>query len=153
MSSHLRPFFEGGGRIVSNISFVFCLFFPKPTAMVMSGRSVHLSTLFSWANLNKRLTSTVHILSLVIDNNSLKWFSGREENGRRNYFMVNLHASMGNIMFKYQPTVEEINQTTTLNQPFQIELLSCQLSDSESNLQDRIKTASSYVKCTVQVNV
>ena len=27
----------------------------------------------------------------------------------------------GNIMFKYPPTVEEINQTTTLNQPFQIE--------------------------------
>ena len=27
----------------------------------------------------------------------------------------------GNILFKYPPTVEEINQTTTLNQPFQIE--------------------------------
>ena len=26
----------------------------------------------------------------------------------------------GSIMFKYPPTVEEINQTTTLNQPFQI---------------------------------
>ena len=132
---------------------MFCLFVTKPIAMVMSGRSVHLTTLFSWANLNKRLTSTVHILSLVIDNNSLKWFSGREENGRRNCFMVYLHASMGNIMFKYPPTVEEINQTTTLNQPFQIELLSCQLSDSERNLQDRIKMASSNVRCTVQVHV
>ena len=109
---------------------------------------------FSWANLNKRLTSTVHIISLVIDNNPLKWFSGREENGRRNYFMVNLHASMGNIAFKYPPTVEEINQTTTLNQPFQIEFTVLPAkSDSESNLRDRIKMASSNVRCTVQVDV
>ena len=57
-------------------------------------------------------------------------------------------------MFKYLPTVEEINQTTTLNQPFQIEFTVLPArSDSESNLQDRIKTASSNVRCTVQVNV
>ena len=31
---------------------------PKSTAMVMAGRSVHLTTLFSWASLNKQLTST-----------------------------------------------------------------------------------------------
>ena len=30
---------------------------PKSTAMVMAGRSVHLTTLFSWVGLNKRLTS------------------------------------------------------------------------------------------------
>ena len=55
-------------------------------------------------------------------------------------------------MFKYPPTVEEINQTTTLNQPFQIEFTVLPAkSDSESNLQDRIKTASSNVRCTVQV--
>ena len=30
---------------------------PKSTAMVIAGRSVHLTTLFSWAGLNKRLTS------------------------------------------------------------------------------------------------
>ena len=30
----------------------------KSTAMVMAGRSVHLTTLFSWASLNKQLTST-----------------------------------------------------------------------------------------------
>ena len=53
-------------------------------------------------------------------------------------------------MFKYPPTVEEINQTTTLNQPLQIEF---NVNDSESNLQERIKTASSNVRCTVQVNV
>ena len=57
-------------------------------------------------------------------------------------------------MFKYPPTVEEINQTTTLNQPFQIEFTVLPAkSDSESNLQGRIKTASSNVRCTVQVNV
>ena len=57
-------------------------------------------------------------------------------------------------MFKYPPTVEEINQTTTLNQPFQIEFTVLPAkSDSESNLQDRIKMASSNVRCTVQVNV
>ena len=31
---------------------------PESTAMVMAGRSVHLTTLFSWARLNKQLTST-----------------------------------------------------------------------------------------------
>ena len=60
----------------------------------------------------------------------------------------------GNIMFKYPPTAEEINQTTTLNQPFQIEFTFLPAkSDSESNLQDGIKTASSNVRCTIQVNV
>ena len=56
----------------------------------------------------------------------------------------------GNIMFKYPHTVEDINQfeTTTLNQPFQIEFTVLPAkSDSESNLQDMIKTASSNVRC------
>ena len=60
----------------------------------------------------------------------------------------------GNIMLKCPPTVEEINQTTTLNQPFQIEFTVLPAkSDSEINIQDVIKTASSNVRCTVQVNV
>ena len=60
----------------------------------------------------------------------------------------------GNIMFKYPPTIEEINQTTTLNQPFQIEFTVLPAkSDSESNPQDMIKTASSNMRCTVHVNV
>ena len=60
----------------------------------------------------------------------------------------------GNSMFKYPPTVEEINQTTTLYQPFQIEFTVLPAkSDSESNLQDRIKRASFNVRCTVQVNI
>ena len=43
--------------------FLICLFVclpalrPKSTAMVIAGRSVHLTTLFSWASLNKQLTS------------------------------------------------------------------------------------------------
>ena len=49
--------------------------------MVMSGWSVHLTTLFSWASLSKQLTSTSRT-----DNNR-SWISVREENGRRNYFM------------------------------------------------------------------
>ena len=57
-------------------------------------------------------------------------------------------------MFKYPPTVEEINQTTTLNQPFQIEFTVLPAkSDSESNLHKMIKSASSNVRYTVQVNV
>ena len=36
----------------------------------------------------------VHILSLVIDNSPSR-VSGREENGCRNYFMVNFHERMG----------------------------------------------------------
>ena len=46
---------------------LFCLFVclfvcfvalrPKSTAMVIAGRSVHLTTLFSWASLNKQVTS------------------------------------------------------------------------------------------------
>ena len=43
---------------------------PKSTAMVIAGRSVHLTTLISWASLNKQLKPViVHILSLVTDNN------------------------------------------------------------------------------------
>ena len=57
-------------------------------------------------------------------------------------------------MFKYPPTFEDINQTTTLNHQFQIEFtVLLAKSESESNLQDRIKTPSSNVRCTVQVNV
>ena len=56
--------------------------------LVMPGPSVHLTTLFSWASLTKQLTSTLCVTD------KLPWFSGREENGRRNYFLINLHESM-----------------------------------------------------------
>ena len=52
-------------------------------------------TLFSWASLTKWLTTYfLHILSLVTNNNP-SWISGREENCRRNYSMINLQESMG----------------------------------------------------------
>ena len=38
--------------------FVFVALRPKSTAMVMAGQSVHLTHTFSWASLNKQLTST-----------------------------------------------------------------------------------------------
>ena len=49
MSAHVYEFF-----------LFVCLFValrPKSTAMIIAGRSVHLTTLFSWASLNKRVTS------------------------------------------------------------------------------------------------
>ena len=39
------------------VLFVFVALRPMSTAMVIAGRSVHLNTLFSWASLNKQLTS------------------------------------------------------------------------------------------------
>ena len=67
--------------------------------MVMSGWSVHLTTLFSWASLTKLSTSTsvnqyfLHILLLVADKTLLE--SAEEGDGHRNYFMINLHESTG----------------------------------------------------------
>ena len=60
---------EPGIQMTLDMTFVqlilfVCLFVcfvalrPKSKAMVMAGRSVHLTTLFSWASLNKQLTST-----------------------------------------------------------------------------------------------
>ena len=66
--------FAGRVKITSAILKYFCplwssidtvaLFFvcfvalrPKSTAMVIAGRSAHLTTLFSWASLNKQSTS------------------------------------------------------------------------------------------------
>ena len=47
-------------------------------------------TLFSWACLTKQnLQYLVHILSLSFLN------QGKEENDRRNYFMIKLHKSIG----------------------------------------------------------
>ena len=50
------------GKMMTNTLFCLFVYFvalrPKSTAMVMAGRSVHLTTLFSWTSLNKQLTST-----------------------------------------------------------------------------------------------
>ena len=84
-------------RILRFYCLVLC-FTSLSTAMVMSGWPVHLTTLFSWVSLIKQLTSTsfqkfAHILLLVTDNYP-SWINGREKNGRRNYFMINLSESM-----------------------------------------------------------
>ena len=45
-------------NVLKFVCFVcFVALRPKSTAMVIAGRSVHLTTLFSWASLNKQLTS------------------------------------------------------------------------------------------------
>ena len=44
-------------RTVLIISSFFVVLCPKSTAMVMVGLSVHLTTLFYWASLNKQFTS------------------------------------------------------------------------------------------------
>ena len=61
-NSHNTLFIKVGNRPVN--MHIVCLFVcfvalrPKSTAMVIAGQSVHLTTLFSWASLNKHLTST-----------------------------------------------------------------------------------------------
>ena len=98
MSNILISFFGFGSWPWFLCLFVcFVALRPKLTAMVIAGRSVHLTTLFSWASLNKQLTSNrAHAFAWnwqqPFMNDS---FSGREENDRRNYFMINLHESMG----------------------------------------------------------
>ena len=57
--------------------------------------SVHQTTLFFLGKHDEAVNQYfIHILSLVTDNNP-SWISGREENGRRNDFIVNLQESMG----------------------------------------------------------
>ena len=51
---------------------------------------------FSWASLNKWVTRTsCTYFSLLLTKTLLDWFSGREENDCRNYFMINLHKTPG----------------------------------------------------------
>ena len=70
-------------------------FTSQSTARVMSGQSIHLTTLFSWASLTKRLTSTLCTYLRLLLTKTLPESAEREENGHRNYFMINLHESMG----------------------------------------------------------
>ena len=60
--------------------------------MVMSGRSVHLTTLIFWT-VNQGF---IHKILLITDNNP-SWIGGREEYDHRNYFMIHLHESMGTV--------------------------------------------------------
>ena len=82
-----------GSTLFSICLLAWCLTL-ESTTMVMSGQSVHITILFPSASLTKCLTSFVHILSLVTDNNPA-WISKRETSGHRNYFMNNLCKKMG----------------------------------------------------------
>ena len=52
----LLPMIELFAMFTNSVCFV--ALHSKSTAVVMAGQSVHLTTLFSWASLNKWLTST-----------------------------------------------------------------------------------------------
>ena len=56
LKAWLNPFGLGFTKF-SLLLVSFVALRPKSTAMVIAGRSVHLTTLFSWASLNKHLTS------------------------------------------------------------------------------------------------
>ena len=83
----------------SGILFVL-LFYVKSTAMVIAERSVHLTTLFFLGKLEQAVNQFfVHILLLVTDSNP-SWMIQRKgeewpKNDRRNYFLINIHESMG----------------------------------------------------------
>ena len=61
MSYKEKPIHQGSTANDKSIYLFVCFVAlpPKSTAMVMGGRSVHLTTLLSWASLNKQLTSTL----------------------------------------------------------------------------------------------
>ena len=60
------------------------------------GRMVSSSNhTFSWASLTKQLTSTSCTYFCLKLTTTFLESAGREENGRRTYFMINLHESMG----------------------------------------------------------
>ena len=83
--------------ILFHVCLFVCLFIalrPKSTAMVIAGRSVQLTNLISWASLNKQLTNNrAHTFACnrqqPFMNDSAE--GRREENDRRDYFMINLH--------------------------------------------------------------
>ena len=72
------------GRLPDQAVILFnCVCFvalrPKSTAMVMAGRSVHLTTLFFLGKLEQAVNQYFeHILSLVTDNNPLVQWKGGE---------------------------------------------------------------------------
>ena len=88
----------GSGVDTVFLGFVclFCCFTSQVNSYGHGGTVSSPNHTFSWASLNKQLTSTsCTYFRLLLTTNLLEWFSGREENDRRNYFMINLHKSMG----------------------------------------------------------
>ena len=82
-------------RNLSLFVCLFCRFTSQVNSYGHSGTVSSPSHTFSWASLNKQLTSTSCTYFLLqLTTTLLEWFSGREENDRRNYFMINLLESM-----------------------------------------------------------
>ena len=74
----------------------FCCFTPQVNSYGHGGTVSSPNHTFSWASLNKQLTSTsCTYFRLWLTTILLEWFSGKEENDSRNYFIINLHESMG----------------------------------------------------------
>ena len=76
--------------------YLFCCFTSQINSYGHGGTVSSPNHTFSWASLNKQLTSTLcTYFRLYLTTTLLERFSGREENDRRNYFMIKLHESMG----------------------------------------------------------
>ena len=73
---------------------LFCLFLCFTSQVNSYGHGGTVSSpnhTFSWASLNKQLTSTsCTYFRLLLTTTLLEWLSGKEENDCRNYFMINL---------------------------------------------------------------
>ena len=77
-----------------SVPFLYWCLTSQSTAMVMSGRSVHLTAFFPWASLTKLFTSTsCTYVRLLLTQTLLESTQGRKR--RINQFMINLHKSMG----------------------------------------------------------
>ena len=75
---------------------LFCCFTSQVNSYGHCGTVSSPNHTFSWASLNKQLTSnSCTYIRLKLTTTLLEWISGKEENDRRNYFMINLHESMG----------------------------------------------------------
>ena len=77
--------------IVNTYQFVrlFCCFTSQVNSYGHGGTVSSPNHTFSWASFNKQLTSTsCTCFRLWLTTTLLEWFSGREENDRRKYFMI-----------------------------------------------------------------
>ena len=91
-SDHSKIEFENIACIVC----LFCCFMSQVNSYGHGGTVSSPNHTFSWVGLNKRLTSnSCAYFRLLLTTTLLEWISGREENDRRNHFMINLHESMG----------------------------------------------------------
>ena len=75
---------------------LFCCFTSQVNTYGHGGTVSSLNRTFSWASLNKQLISTsCTYFRLLLTTTFFEWFSGRDENDYKNYFMIHLHESMG----------------------------------------------------------